>query len=1291
MKKRIPLLISIGFLGSVLVVGSSLAWLTRSAAINGPDGGKLPIESGTESGYFAYGNGLTKNTAYGIKTPRQLYNLAWLQYLGLLDLDSKQLYFELADNIDMTGWVLPPIGTETYPFISYFDGQGYVISNLTVSNNFSEYNTHPSVISAWDNSETSKKKQPHILGLFGVVGNYNSLPAASYSSAANKVENTAIYNATIKTTVKDSLMGVAVGYNSGDLSNLVIDSSSIDIDSSLSGTTSYGDYTSNISDFTLVGYTTKKDTVRKASQTTYGVNVDSNISFNATEDGSSNGWGGSIDMKSVLERLQLIRRNYTTGSRFEYKRTYGIHSGVKDTNYTATTSTANRTYAYANDTAHKEWGHFHIMGDSDSDLNNYSLLGGGHLEIDNYFEENEHNGYKITDGTNYLNLNRGSTSFENGTVESSATIWNFNIGSGTSTISYRYNNLNNTTNNYTNYYLYNNNGTLQVSTYNSTNWTITSVDENNITIKSGNYYLIYFDGAWTLYDPSQTTTDYYLIYDNNGHYLNEGTSYNATVGNSRDTATKWYRGTSRNGDPLYYCGTDKYLGYYSGSYPVQAYNDSRAFYTLTSGAASGTGTMSCTYDGSTYYIRFNNNSWTSGNQGQAATMTIELVHVEPPSNYNLSKTTYLETSGPDEYFDHSVNYMDYSGNDVTYFPLTTVNNTNNFDPAENNTAYVVAGSSITTSTNSYSASLSNVRFASYYTISGNIDTDYNSSTGKFTHIYTIDDSLQKTEITNNMDDYERLKDSSTALGEIMKGGTQTYGLHFMESTISMDAITTATYVKMNNVEHTNYELPVNSIDFHLKEFGYINFIAGSYFNRTTAPVARNDSFFALYQIERLDSSPNKINRILEVLGVYQHSSKAKNYSYVYQLTDGTNTFYTKPYKVTNSEGGREWLYDTETEYSNNQYVQTLPSNYSKVFDTKRIKKNNLSANDFNKHVYYFEIPMNDGEFCLGSVSGGVGSYLMYLDIGANAAKTERTIFYEKFTLEEKTYVCPIGVSLSSLSSSYASGVTAINVSQSIDFTDSVCVAIKASYIGSLKIDRNGNDVALTRANAANAPPVYSGNKIMLLHDLGSSTPLVPNPLTWMKYETTRMQFYDYMINSDTLVVTSFTDLTTTNMINSQTSSNRTIMQSKYSGHLVDSTKLVVAYTYDTAQGLDQRDSMKVYRSDTGVRYTSAEIASSSSLPIPSAKLSSTVILSVTMLLDGVDNYENNVNLVVAVDPNAGTSMYYIFDGYAIEITPSAGKIYVTIISLNSTKTIKIGGATVSGANQEIEIVPATNP
>ena len=295
--------------------------------------------SGSASGaYFAYGNGIPttqehpENRVYGITVPRHLYNLAWLQYLGFFNLDSengKQYYFELGDNIDMTGWVLPPIGTEDKPFIGNFNGNGYVVKGLTVSNNFSDFQRHPGVV------QSNNFVQPHILGFFGVVGDYNSDAGTDYSSAANEFSNTGLTGLTIKTYLNDSLMGIAAGYVSGNMKNVAVDASTINFDSSISSaTTSYGGHTNNISDFSLVGYTTNKKQIKKVDETIYDVTVSSGNEFNASEQGDTTGWGGSIDMMSVTKRLQTIR-NTVNNSRFTWKYSRDVHDDVPSGNYTA--------------------------------------------------------------------------------------------------------------------------------------------------------------------------------------------------------------------------------------------------------------------------------------------------------------------------------------------------------------------------------------------------------------------------------------------------------------------------------------------------------------------------------------------------------------------------------------------------------------------------------------------------------------------------------------------------------------------------------------------------------------------------------------------------------------------------------------------------------------------------------------------------------------------------------------------------------------------------------------------
>ena len=55
--------------------------------------------------------------------------------------------------------------------------------------------------------------------------------------------------------------------------------------------------------------------------------------------------------------------------------------------------------------------------------------------------------------------------------------------------------------------------------------------------------------------------------------------------------------------------------------------------------------------------------------------------------------------------------------------------------------------------------------------------------------------------------------------------------------------------------------------------------------------------------------------------------------------------------------------------------------------------------------------MNDGEYALGSAEEKAGAYLLYLDIGANAAQVYRTIMSEHFGVSEFTMKYPFGVAI----------------------------------------------------------------------------------------------------------------------------------------------------------------------------------------------------------------------------------------------------------------------------------------
>lgn len=1313
MRRKLNLALMIGMISfaTVAAITGSIAWFTPTASISKEDN---QVDGSTLGAYFAYGNGSPTSAqnpndrVYGITNPRHLYNLAWLQYLGFFNKSAsdggKQFYFELADNIDMTGWVLPPIGTENKPFIGNFNGNGYVVSNLTISNRFNDYDKHPSDVNL------GNFEQPHIIGFFGVIGDYNSeWNNTYYSSAANEFKNTGLSGITIHTYTQSTLMGIAAGYVSAGMSNIAVDASTLNIDNSITNSTvSFGGKTNNISDFSLVGYTTHTKQVKKIDESIYDVNVDNGYAstgkyyeFNGQDQGEGEtGWGGSIDMKSVTQRLQRIRSNVagtTTG--FQYYKEYEYHNNVPSANNPITTrkhgdsrNDENMKLINSND----QIGHFNFIWENQNVANQYALLGGGHWEKHNYYVSAEHNGRFITDGTNYLTFN--GTAFVNSTNPNDATLWTFTqYNNNVYYISTEYNG--------TTYYINYNNGALNTSTTTGTSrrWQVDDTGTyRDIKYNSGtNYHLTYKNG-WTLLNTSGSA--YYLIHDQNGHYMG-ATSSRVPTSVTEENALKFgyvttgnYRGYNNQSSTNYYLSFRNNTNYY-----LQVYNNNiNAMYRLYDSttsttamtAAYGTGYLRTTVSNSNTaytgtngrgrFVRWYNNAWTSTTTATQATQ-ITIDYIDPSQFTPILTKTVDETTphyGPDETFDDtkSTSGMVYSDNDVSYFPLSTVDNTSDYTPADNNTAYVVAGSALTESTNYYYDLLTNVRFG-YYTISGNISNDFNVNSGTFTNVFTVIDN-SKVNITNSTD-YEKLEDAKTNLGKVLKNdGTNVYGVHFMPGAISKDAIMTAPYVRVNKVVHENYELPVNSIDFHLKEFGYINFMAGTYYTRSTSDT--NNSFFSLYQIER--DSDSKIAVIWEVMNIYKHTSGNKNYSYVYELYDGTNTVYTKPYKVIDAEGNKQWLYDTNPDhhYEDYQYESSLPSNYVLAFNCQNIKKNTITQSDFTNHVYYFEIPMNDGEFCLGSVEDGIGSYLMYLDIGANASKYQRTIFYEKFEISETLFTRPDGVALVSLPdpSTYEKETPVIAINVELDYEDSACVRIVPGTKQTYTMDRNNNTVTLTRSNQSNAPPVYAGEAITI-YESGSSTPIQPSYDSSTTKIIKRMTYYDVNVNLDTLMVTQVTDVST----NGGSSYQRMrIVQKIYPGK-DDTATPSATYIYDVEQGIDQRDKMKVFNTSNGNKYTNANLIDTSILQIPDNMLpgQDDVVLVVRIIQQGNNGYTEEINIHATIDNNNTNGSYYLYNNYKILVTTTDGTVIIKVISIDSGAQVYYGETKATTVGQVITI------
>ena len=1406
-KKTLIAIISTTLFATVTTIGVTVAWLSPATNISNMN---HPIEGVVQDKYYESGDGLTPETAFLITRPRHLYNLAWLQYLGFYNknegVDNHQFYFKLGDNIDMSKFgAIPPIGTELNPFVGNFDGQGFIISGVTVSNNFSDYESHPSAINGWDNST---KKQPHILGLFGIVGDYtNGNKPTNYNSAINQFVNTGITGATIKTVVPDSLMGVAAGYVSGNMSNILVDVSTVDVDSSIAGeTSSYGGFTQNISDYTLVGYTENVASVKKAEQSIYGIDVTSNLTFNAQDEGDNEGWGGSINMKTIYYRLYAFKKNKVSNveSTFQWKENHYYYNGVENVNEATGTTGVTAASADGSNTPHLQrfvgsqqsghefignYNYFHrrdtLINSTDYSTTDqsYLYLCGGHYENRTYRTLNTTTGYPITDGNGHyfsvLTFTSGSSSTAGtlgNTNQANSTLWSVpTSGSGYISTTYHFNGGNPVT-----YYLYvNGSNELILSAMQNYRTQFTyAKDANTGKIRystSSGYYLCFDGSSWGL---APLINSFQISY--NGTYLSRNTSgtiasdiatslsYTNTPGwrfeNSSGTAVTSLGNTTSN---VYICtiynGTKYYLydeNLSSNYYKVGLTSDTskRDSYTITK--SNNTYTV---YDGSYYLVYDAKNSlfsiWNeSTNNQRYGKLTIQ-TSASLASNFTDSYCIYDSQSttkdGP-HYYQTSTDTslttnnsrMYYTAEDTTYFPLNvekdisepitsanTVNtaiNNGDLDPKDSNTGYIISGSDLANQS-TYTSARSSIRISEYalanINASFNVQPNANSTISDFpdSTVYTINTSgaernMSQLDLTSENTVYPRYNETKPSFYKnsltttTTQGNTSTtkanpcvYGLHFMTSKISTESVVNGAKVSILGNKCDNYQLPVNCIDFNLKQKGVINFFAGTYYTD-------NDSFFSLYQIIRNNdavtktdgsgdpisgeyTSYNTISEIREIVAVYSNDrgTKTSKYSNIYKykkIVNGNTVYtYSEPYRFDGNQNKYkmnlnntadssipyvENLEMSESDF--NSYVSTY--GYTQRLDSAAQLGKQNSAYTTNR-IYYFEFPMNSGEYCLGSVDGGTGAYLLYLDIGANAAKTQRTIFYEHFTIDEKTYSYPTGVSLKDLGdpTTYGERIAVINVAQVVDPSDSACMKITATAKGEFTIDRNGNNVALTRAQTNKAPPVYSSDTIESLYESSTLQDVEVEHIATHTYDIRRMEFFDYNVNLEYLTVTTFIDAADEGEGYTRTYVSQTV----YSG-ATTSSDVVARYTYFPGgdPATDQRSLMKIYNTSNGIKFDSDDIANVATIVIDPNMMSDDVIMTFRLFQDNGNIYEDATSVLAHVDSGNISGTYYVADYYVMSFIPTSGStITIKIVSLTTGETIYYETTLITGAGQVI--------
>ena len=300
------------------LVVSTVAWFRETFDFT-PD----VISGSVQGSYYAGGDG-SSGDPFQIHDPIHLYNLAWLQYFGTYNKFTSnaltsQTYFIVTANLDMTGWTLPPIGTEQYPFLGSFNGNGKAITGLTSTNNFGSGVKTPQKFTGF----SSEFPQPEIVGFFGVVG---KLPneTYTYTSANNRMVDFTLDGTTVQSRTSRTLIGIAAGYVNGTMNGVKISGeATIDVNNTIASTAvDSTNITEKLSDYGLVGYSAQTKRSGAYSQSISEWYDSTSAIYGGG--GQEPTWGGSVNMKSMYARLSSFKSSGATSDL--HKRVETIYS-----------------------------------------------------------------------------------------------------------------------------------------------------------------------------------------------------------------------------------------------------------------------------------------------------------------------------------------------------------------------------------------------------------------------------------------------------------------------------------------------------------------------------------------------------------------------------------------------------------------------------------------------------------------------------------------------------------------------------------------------------------------------------------------------------------------------------------------------------------------------------------------------------------------------------------------------------------------------------------------------------
>lgn len=348
--------------------------------------------------------------------------------------------------------------------------------------------------------------------------------------------------------------------------------------------------------------------------------------------------------------------------------------------------------------------------------------------------------------------------------------------------------------------------------------------------------------------------------------------------------------------------------------------------------------------------------------------------------------------------------------------------------------------------------------------------------------------------------FEKYNDSRDSLKTVLESARRIQGIHFEYVEVSdTNLMQVPNKIRVNGIEYNStYDLPKGSIDFSLKKTGFINFFAGTYYLSST-PVY-NFSFFTLNHVFR---SNGRITQIKKISEIYQNkywnngaiSGSATNPKFFYKYSDGTFSNI-----VVNNVTRTATIADRDTTKGNDGMV----FNPAAILEGVVGRNGTILQSEINNVMFYFEIPVNDGEYAMGmppsptGITSHTGAYMVYLDIGANGDTVDSdSVTAYSITTSRNGFYFPAGVDFApvevsgdggdsiglSIASSKKGILTFVVTNQNINITD-------ASSIGKYAFRGNKYDSAPSSGefnvtgNPPTAPPestTAGGTRVLTIH------------------------------------------------------------------------------------------------------------------------------------------------------------------------------------------------------------------